>query len=101
MPNWWKTNSRPALVVFLNLIKVETGKVIAAEEIVVSKRYISVSIIPDNYSDAKNIIEEISDVSGASTQDSIVNAWIERGNGATYRNGENLIINFYSIIIKI
>ncbi len=85
------------VTVFLRLVDVESSDIPAAEEIVVPKSDISVSIIPNNYSNALQIIYELSDISGTSGDAPIVKAWIERGNGATYRDGENLVINFYSV----
>jgi len=83
--------------IFLKLVDVETGSVLAAEEIVISKRDIHVSVIPDNYNNALYIIDELSEVSNTNSSQPIVNAWIEKGNGATYENGENLFVNFYSV----
>ncbi len=82
--------------IYLKLIEVETGTIIASEEMIILKNNISASIIPDNYSDALYIINEITNISDTSNEDLIVKAWIERGNGATYVDGEDLIINFFS-----
>jgi hypothetical protein len=82
--------------VYLDLVDVENGSVLSSEQIEIAKGDISVSIYPDNYDSVQNIIDEISQVSGSSQDDSLVNVWIERGNGAVYENGENLVINFFS-----
>ena len=74
----------------------ETGTILASDEMVISKSNISVSILPDNYNDALYIIDELSNISSASSENLIIKAWIERGNGATYVDGEDLIINFFS-----
>ncbi len=82
--------------VFLNLLDIENGSVLYAQELVIAKRDISVSIIPDNLTDAVNIKNELSNIIDSSNELSLINAWIERGNGATYKNNEELIINFFS-----
>ena len=83
--------------IFLKLTDVESGAVLAAEEISVPIRDISVSIIPENFDEAVFLMDELSNISGASLDKSLVNAWIEKGNGATYLDGETLLINFYSL----
>lgn len=82
--------------VYLDLVDVESGAVLSSEQVVISKSDISVSIYPDNYSDALNILNKISLISDSSVDNSLVNAWIEKGNGAVYKNGDNLVINFFS-----
>lgn len=86
------------VAVFVKLIDVETGTVLADTEINIPKNSIppTVHIVPENYNDALFIIDELSEVDGASTSDLIVKTWTTRGNGGVYRDGEELVINFYS-----
>lgn len=82
--------------VYLNLTDVENGTIISVEELVIAKSDISVSILPDNFNNALNVINEVSQITNSPEENPLVNAWIERGNGAVYDNGEELVINFYS-----
>ena len=84
--------------VFVKLVSVETGTVIAYDEISIPKILIpqDVSILPDNYDDALFVIDELAEVTNASNTDFVVKAWTKRGNGGVYRDGEKLVINFYS-----
>ena len=86
------------LRIFLELTDIETGVLLSKEELLVPRGLIppSVSIRPDNYNDALYLLEELAEVHGANSQDFVVKIWITRGNGATYRKGEKLVINFFA-----
>ncbi len=84
--------------VFLELLDVESGTVIGRTELHIPRADLpdSVSIRPDNYSDALYVLEQLSEVQNAGNQDFVVKVWTSRGNGGTYRDGEKLVINFFS-----
>lgn len=84
--------------IFLELLDLESGTVSSTGEIRIARREIprDINVIPDNYGDALTLLEELAEVDSASEGLLSVKAWTRRGNGGTYHNGENLVINFYS-----
>ncbi len=89
---------------FLELLSVETGTVMARAEAMVPKAAIpaSVSILPDNYDDARYVREQLAAAqpapapSEAAAGAFAVRAWSVRGDGGTYRDGENLVVSFHA-----
>ena len=91
---------------FLELLSVEKGTVMSRAEVLVPKTAIpaSVSIRPDNYDDARYVREQLAAVqpsAGAAAAGAApaggtfaVEAWNVRGDGGTYRDGENLVVSF-------
>ena len=84
--------------VFLDLIDIETGTNISSANIIISKTLIptSINIIPDNYHDALQVIEELQDISKDKKSNLQVKVWTSRGNGGTYLLGENLVVYFFA-----
>lgn len=87
-----------SVTVYLDLISVETGTYIGRTKVSVPKSIIpaSISLFPNNYSNALFVLDELSEVENANNQEFIVKAWTLRGNGGTYIDGEELVINFYT-----
>ena len=83
---------------FLELADIEMGTVSGKVEVDLPKSSIppTVSLLPDNYNDALFVIEELSEVQNADNESFVVKTWVKRGNGGTYRDGEELIVNFYA-----
>ncbi len=84
--------------VFMELLNLETGTVTSVKEILIPKNLIpeGIHFIPENYSDALFVLDEISELNNSDNDLLQVKAWTKRGNGGTYQNGENLVVNFYS-----
>jgi len=84
--------------VFLELISIETGTLIAKTELTIPKSIIprTVSTLPDNYNDAMYVLDKIYDVTSADSDDFVIRLFTTRGDGATFRNGEELVIYFVS-----
>ncbi len=91
-------DSGSAVKLFPELIDVESGTVLKKEEVVIPKSEIppGVSVLPDNYNDALYVMDQLREVQNSGKGAFTVKAWIDRGNGGTYRDGEDLVINFYS-----
>ncbi len=90
--------SRTGVRVFIKLLDIETGIQIEEEEINFNLRDIpaEISIRPDNYSDALYVIDELSGIMNSADGALAVKTWTRRGNGGTYKDGEQLVINFFS-----
>ena len=86
-----------SISLFLKLIEIESGLVVGDSRLDIEKNSIprGISLFPPNYDDALYIIEELSDISG-SGEGLDIRVWNTRGEGGTYRDGENLQVNFYS-----
>ncbi len=84
--------------VFLDLVEIETGIVSGKIAVDLPRSSIpsTLSIQPDNYSDAMFVLEELREVQNAGNTSFVVKAWTTRGNGGTYRDGESLVINFFA-----
>jgi hypothetical protein len=84
--------------VFLDLVEIESGTVIkkASFRLPRSTIPVAVPVLPDNYSDALFVIEELSEVQNADNRNFVVKVWIPRGDGGVYRDGERLVIRFYA-----
>jgi hypothetical protein len=84
--------------VYLDLVKIETGISIASAEVSIPKSEIppTLSILPDNYNDAMFVLDQLSDVTGKDSDQFAIKLWTVRGNGATFRDGEEMVINFFA-----
>jgi hypothetical protein len=84
--------------VYLTLTDVQSGLVAANTQVVLPKVELpdSVSVLPENYNDALLVIEELSQVQASDPADFQVKLWTVRGDGATYRDGEQLVIHLFS-----
>ncbi len=82
----------------LELTEVETGLSVAGCSFTLNRADIpsEVALLPDNYNDAMAVVEELSKVMGDSDEGLETRVWTSRGNGATYRDGEDLIIRFFA-----
>ena len=49
-----------------------------------------------NYQDAMEVVSELSDLMRSTGEGLETRVWTARGNGATYRDGENLVIRFFA-----
>jgi hypothetical protein len=80
----------------VELLNVETGTVTRKAELLISKDLIppTISLLPDNYNDALFVLKELSEVANAYNTDFVVKVWTDRGEGGTYREGEELSIHF-------
>jgi hypothetical protein len=83
--------------VHLQLVSVESGTLFGKAAVSVPKRTIpaAVSILPDNYNDALYVLEQLASLQGTGGAFK-VKAWSPRGDGGTYRDGEKLVVSFYS-----
>jgi hypothetical protein len=86
------------IVLNLELTEVETGLSIAGEELRLARRDIpgDIALLPANYQDAMEVVGELSDLMKSSNEGLETRVWTARGNGATYRDGENLVIRFFA-----
>jgi TolB-like protein len=84
--------------VTVELVDVETGTIKKKEEIRIPKAQVpaSVAILPDNYGNALAILEELSSVGKGADSALAIRAWTDRGNGGTYRDGEELVVRFFA-----
>jgi hypothetical protein len=84
--------------VYLTLTDVQSGLVAANTQVVIPKVELpdSVSVLPENYDDALYVIEELSRIQESDPADFQVKLWTVRGDGATYRDGEELVIHLFS-----
>ena len=84
--------------VFIELLELETGVLLEKLEISIPLSQLpqEVSLTPDNYSDAMFIIEELAKVGNSSSDGLAIRAWTVRGDGGIYKDGENLVIHFFS-----
>ena len=91
-------DSGESVRLYLELLDLETGTIISSKEVILPKNEIpgNIHILPDNYNDALFILDELADLKNTGPGLLTVKAWTKRGNGGTYHNGENLVINFYS-----
>jgi hypothetical protein len=87
-----------AVRVYLVLLDVGSGTLKAKQEVSILREDIpgSISVLPDNYRDAFFVLDELSQVQSAAGQRFIVKVWTPRGDGGTYRDGEKLVVHFYS-----
>jgi len=83
---------------FVDLLSLQSGTILSTKEIVIPKSMIpgQIRILPDNYHDAISLLDELATADRQDKGFLAVKAWTKRGNGGTYHNGENLVINFYS-----
>jgi hypothetical protein len=83
-------DSGAEIEVHLQRVSVETGTLLSKAGILVPKRTIpaTVSILPDNYNDALHVLEQLASLQGTGGAFK-VRAWSVRGDGGTYRDGEN------------
>lgn len=86
------------VVVYFDLVSVETGTVLTKSTVKISRNDIpaSISILPENYNDAIALLKELTQVNNANASQFVVKAWPDRGKGATYKNGEDMVLNVYS-----
>ena len=84
--------------VYLSLTDVGSGLVAANSQVVLPKVELpdSVSVLPENYNDALFVIEELSRTQQADAANFQAKLWTVRGEGATYRDGEELVIHLFS-----
>jgi len=84
--------------VYLELVSVETATVMARAEVAVPRSAIpsSVSILPDNYNDALYVLDQLAAVQSSAGGSFVVKAWSVRGDGGTYRDGEQLVVSFFA-----
>ncbi len=87
-----------AIRVYLTLTDVGSGLVAANSQVVVPKVELpdSVSVLPENYNDALYVIDELSRIQDSDAGDFQIKLWTVRGEGATYRDGEELVIHLFS-----
>ena len=84
--------------VVLELTEVESGLSIAGTRLILDKKEIpaGISLLPENYATAKEVLGELSKVMDEPGEGLSIFAWTDRGNGATYRDGDDLVIRFYA-----
>ncbi|MBN1413250.1 MAG: DUF4384 domain-containing protein [Spirochaetales bacterium] len=84
--------------IYLNLASIETGTSIDTAKITLKKSLIprEISLLPANYNDAVAVLEKLKDVDKSADGNLKLEAWINRGNGGTYIDGEELVIHFYA-----
>lgn len=87
-----------AVRVYLTLTDVQRGLVAANTQVVIPKVELpeSVSVLPENYNDALYVIDELSQIQASDPADFEIKLWTVRGDGATYRDGEELVIHLFS-----
>jgi hypothetical protein len=84
--------------VFSELLNVETGLIMSSKESIIQKTDIPrhITILPDNYNNAMYVIDELSELMNASNENFVIKTWTKRGDGGTYKDGEKMVINFFS-----
>jgi len=89
---------RTNVVLSLELTDVETGLSIAGEELRLGRGEIprNIALLPENYQDAMEVVAELSDIMKSSDEGLETRVWTARGNGATYRDSEELVIRFFA-----
>jgi hypothetical protein len=82
------------VTVTLKVTDFTTGVMIGTEKIIIPKRVLPsyAALVPVNYDTAVNIMRDIGDVLSGRHGGLVVRATTTRGNGATYRNGEEFLI---------
>jgi hypothetical protein len=82
---------------FVDLVEVGTGNSLGKTETIIPKNVVPVSatLLPDNYNDALFVLDELSKIK-ADDSGLKIKAWTSRGDGGTYRKGEQLVVNFYA-----
>ena len=83
---------------YTQLTDMKSSTVIADREILFGKDQVPRGILirPSNYEDALYVLQELAEVSNASNSDFIIKGWTIRGDGGIYRDGERMVVNFYS-----
>jgi hypothetical protein len=84
-----------SVLLFIELIDIESGTVLGKQEIQLPKSFLpsAVAILPDNYSQALSVLEELKEVHNADNPDFVIKAWSPRGDGGVFSDGEDLVIN--------
>jgi hypothetical protein len=84
--------------VFLDLTDIETGTYYGNTILYLSKKDIpkSISLLPDNYNNALNVLEQLKNINESGDTQLKIMAWCKRGDGGTYVKGEDLVVHFYS-----
>jgi hypothetical protein len=84
--------------VFLDLANIETGTYYGNTTFYLSKKEVpkSVSLLPNNYNNALNVLEQLKNINESEATQLKIMAWCKRGNGGTYVKGEDLVVHFYS-----
>ena len=82
------------VTVALKVTDFTNGVMIGTEKIIISKSVLPsyAALVPVNYDTAVNIMRDIGDVLAGRHGGLVVRATTTRGNGATYRNGEEFLI---------
>ena len=82
----------------LEMVDFTNGALIGREEIAVPKSAVpeSVSLLPPNLEEAARVFHEIGDIVKSGDERIVVKATTNRGNGAVFRDGEELVVNFFS-----
>ncbi|MBN1699264.1 MAG: DUF4384 domain-containing protein [Spirochaetales bacterium] len=83
---------------FLDLVDIETGTYFGNTSCHLEKKEIpkSVSLLPDNYDLAIDMIEQLDNIGESGDNKLRVKAWSRRGDGGTFSVGEDLIVHFYA-----
>jgi hypothetical protein len=82
----------------LEIISFKTGSLVGKREIRIPRGEIpaGISLLPSGYRKALELGEELSDVLEAGNSGLVVKAFTNRGEGAVYRDGEELVITFFT-----
>jgi hypothetical protein len=91
-------NSDKNVRLSVSLVKIETGIAIGSADVLIPKSAIptTLSILPDNYNDAMFVLNELADITGNDNATFAIKLWTVRGDGATYKDGEEMVVNFFS-----
>ncbi|MBN2440104.1 MAG: DUF4384 domain-containing protein, partial [Spirochaetales bacterium] len=84
------------VLIFLSLIKVESGLISGTISFPLNKKYLpsSLSILPSNAENALTIIEDLTQVGRSIDNSLTIKAWPTRGIGGRYYKDEELIVKF-------
>jgi hypothetical protein len=84
--------------VFLELQDVGSGASRARTEVDLPKTDIpaGVPVLPENLAGALSVLDELGSIQSSDAKDFKVKIWTDRGDGGTYRDGEQLVVNFFA-----
>jgi len=82
----------------LEIVDFTTGTLVGKEEVRIAKSEIpsGISLLPPNLQNATAVFKELEDVIKSGDDRFLVKATTNRGNGAVFKDGEEMVVNFFS-----
>lgn len=86
------------VTVFVELVSIESGLTTGKIEVQLPKADLpgGLTVLPGNYADAVELLEELKQVQSSSDGQFEVRAWTSRGDGGIYKDGEDMVIHFFA-----